>query len=299
MPVETVRRWEMPPERLAAIKLFNTWKPPVPPEQLLGNIYFVGTSGIASYLITSPAGHILIDTGFEDTVPHLLDSIDKLGVKPNDIKVILSSHAHIDHVGGLALMKRLTGACVVASREDAKIMASGGEDDYSPFPKDLMRYPPVQADRIVKQGDQVTLGESTLTAHLTPGHTKGATTWTMQVVDGSNRYQVVFLTSLSIVSGTRLLGNREHPEICRDLESSFKLLNALPCDVFFTFHTSKASLASLRENMRQLKAREGPNPFTQSDTGWAAQLAAAERVFREQLTAERNAGRHNPVDSRP
>lgn len=293
-------RWELPPERLAAIKMFNAWKPPVPPRRLLGNIHYVGTSGIAVYLVTTPVGHVLIDTGFDDTVPHVLAGIEQLGLKPKDIKFILSSHAHIDHVGGLALMQRLTGASVVASQADAAIMASGGEDDFSPFPKDLMKYPPVHADRIVATGDRVTLGGLTLTAHLTPGHTKGATTWTMRVVDAGRSYDVVFLTSLSIVAGTRLLSNPAHPEIERDFATSFEVLDGLPCDVFFTFHTSKAALDALVGKVQQLQTNVGPNPFLAADTGWKAQLTNAERAFRDQLAAEkRAAGESSSMRSAP
>ena len=284
-----VPRWERPPERQAAIRMFNAWKPPVPARTLLGNIHYVGTSGIAAYLITTPAGHILIDTGFDDTVPHVLASIEQLGFRPRDIKFLLSSHAHVDHVGGHARMKALTGATVVASAADARIMTSGGADDFSPFPKDLMRYTPLQVDRIVAPGNRITLGQVNLTAHLTPGHTAGATTWTMRLEHAGRSYDVVFLTSLSIVQGTPLLHSRGHPGIRSDYEASFRALSALPCDVFFGFHVSQASLDTLMEKLRLLTTGTGPNPFHDPQSGWKAQLASAERAFREQLAAEQRA----------
>jgi len=284
-------RWERPPERLAAIRMFNAWKPPVAARTLLGPIHYVGTSGIAAYLITTPAGHILIDTGFDDTVPHVLASIEQLGYHPRDIKFLLSSHAHVDHVGGHARMKALTGAVVVASAPDARVMARGGADDFSPFPQDLMRYAPLQADRIVATGDRVTLGSVTLTAHLTPGHTAGATTWTTRLDHAGRSYDVVFLASLSIVQGTSLLISPGHPGIRDDYETSFRVLAALPCDVFFGFHVAPTSLDTLMTKLRQLTAGTGPNPFHDSASGWKAQLAGAERSFREQLAGEQSVSR--------
>lgn len=287
-----VPRWERPPELAASARLFESWKSAVPPRTLLGNIHYVGTSGIAAYLITTPAGHFLIDTGFDDTADQLLASIEHLGFRPADIRFLLGSHAHVDHAGGHARVQRRTGAQVIASAADARLLASGGADDYSPFPRQLMRYPPVTADRIVAQGDTVTLGGVTLTAHLTPGHTAGATTWSMTVRHAGREYAVVFLSSLSLVPGTRLLRNPLHPDLVADYEQAFRRLATLPCDVFFGFHVSPAALETLATRLRRIESGEGPNPFHDPGTGWKAQLASAEQVFRTQLAAEENV--HGP-----
>lgn len=292
-------RWERPPELHSASRMFESWKSRVPPRPLLGGIYYVGTSGIAVYLIATPAGHILIDTSFDDTVPHVLAGIAQLGFDAKDIKLILSSHAHVDHVGGHARLQRHTGARIVASAPDARVLASGGADDFSPFPLQLMRYPPVTADRIVADGETVSLGGLTLTAHLTPGHTAGATTWSTTVRHGEREYAVVFLSSLSLVSGTRLLGNPRQPKLVADYEQAFRRLATLSCDVFLGFHVSPAALATLSSRLDQVTAGPGPNPFHDIQTGWQAQLTAAERTFREQLAAERQAGAAHPLPAPP
>lgn len=287
-------RWERPPEFHSASRMFDSWKAQVPPRPLLGGIHYVGTSGIAVYLIATPAGLILIDTSFDDTVPHVLAGIAQLGFDARDIKLILSSHAHVDHVGGHARLQRLTGAKIVASAADARLLASGGADDFSPFPPQLMRYAPVTADRIVADGETVSLGGVTLTAHLTPGHTAGATTWSTTVRHAGREHAVVFLSSLSLVAGTRLLGNPRHPDLVADYEQAFRRLATVSCDVFLGFHVSPAAQATLSARLDQLQSGTGPNPFHDGKTGWQAQLAAAERAFRDQLAAERQAGAVNP-----
>ena len=155
---------------------FNAWKAPVPPRHLVGNIYYVGAIGVSSFLITTSEGHVLIDTGFEETVPLILRGVEQLGFRLSDVKILLSSHAHIDHTGGHALMKKLTGARILVSAADARLLASGGRDDFIPFDPALLGYAPVQADQIITDREVVTLGGVSLTAQFTPGHTRGATT---------------------------------------------------------------------------------------------------------------------------
>lgn len=271
-----------PSDRRAVKLLFDSWKLPVPPRKLIGNIYYVGAAGVSSYLITTPQGHILIDTAFEDTVPQTQKGIEELGFKVTDIKFILSSHAHNDHVGGHALMKKLSGAKVVASELDAHVMETGGDDDFSPFVKDMMHYTPLKADQIIADGDKVELGGVTLTAHLTPGHTKGATTWTMKVRDGEKSYDVVFFSSTSISRGTRLLGNREYPNIVKDFEATFETLKKLPCDVWFAPHGGQFAMT---DKFNRLDKPGEPNPFIDPD-GWKRMIAGTEKAFRDQLATE-------------
>ncbi len=268
-------------------RLFDGWRAPVPPRHLVGNIYYVGAIGVSSFLITTPEGHFLLDTGFDDTVPIVLHGVEQLGFKLTDVKFILSSHAHIDHVGGHALMKKLTGAQIVASAADAQTMESGGTADYIQWPKETILYAPVKADRIVADGERLTLGGVTLTAHLTPGHTRGATTWTMDVTDRGATRHVVFFSSASINDGTRLLNNPLYPEFVRDFEATFATLKALPCDIYFAPHGGQFAMA---EKFARLDRDEKENPFV-DPAGWQRLIAGAEKAFRDQLAAERAAAR--------
>ena len=268
-------------------RLYDGWRAPVPPRHLFGNIHYVGSIGVSSFLITTPEGHILLDTGFDDTVPIIQRGVEQLGFRMADIKFILSSHAHIDHVGGHALMKKLTGAQIVASAADARTLASGGADDYIQWPKDTILYAPIKADRIVADGERLTLGGVTLTAHLTPGHTRGATTWTMDVADGGATRHVVFFSSASINDGTRLLENPLYPDFVRDFEATFAKLHALPCDIFFAPHGGQFAMA---QKFARLERGEKENPFV-DPAGWQKLVAGAEKVFRDQLAVERAASK--------
>jgi metallo-beta-lactamase class B len=274
-----------PVDRAAAIRMFDAWRAPVPPRRLVGNIFYVGAIGVSSFLITTADGHILIDTGFEDTVPIIQRGVEQLGFRLADIKYILSSHAHIDHTGGHAAMKQATGASVIASAADARVLESGGADDFIPFPKDLIVYAPVRADRIVADGESVTLGGVTLTANLTPGHTRGATTWTMKVTENGRTFDVVFFSSASLNAGTRLLGRPAYPEIVDDFERTFARLKSLPCDIFFAPHGGQFAMA---EKFARLERGE-KDAFVDPE-GWRALLANAEKVYRDQLKAEQAAG---------
>jgi len=272
---------------VAVRKMFDAWKAPVPPRQLVGNIHYVGAIGVSSYLITTAEGHILLDTGFAETVPLILHGIEQLGFKPADIKFILSSHAHIDHVGGHARMKAaVRGAQVVASAADARILESGGADDFIPFPRETILFEPVKADRIVADGESVTLGGVVLTAHLTPGHTRGATTWTMQVAEGGARpWEVVFYSSASINAGTRLVHNPLYPEIADDLAATFARLRELPCDIFFAPHGGQFAMA---EKFARLDRGEGAVALV-DPSGWKKLIETAEKAYRDQLALEQAA----------
>ena len=284
---ETPRALPAAPDAAWVKRLFDGWRAPVPPRHLFGNIYYVGSIGVSSFLITTPEGHILLDTGFDDTVPIIQRGVEQLGFRVADIKFILSSHAHIDHVGGHALMKKLTGAQIVASADDARTLSSGGADDYIRWPKDTILYAPIKADRIVADVERVTLGGVTLTAHLTPGHTRGATTWTMDVADGGATRHVVFFSSASINDGTRLLDNPLYPDVARDFQATFATLRALPSDVFFAPHGGQFAMA---QKFARLERGEKENPFV-DPAGWQKLIAGAEKAFRDQLAVERAASK--------
>jgi metallo-beta-lactamase class B len=257
------------------------WNRPFPPYRVIDNVYYVGTNEIAQFLITTSAGHILLDSGFDAALPRLGENIALLGFRYADIKVLLASHAHIDHVQAHARVRRQTGARVVASSADAAFIESGGKGE-TVFDGEHS-WTPCTVDRRVGDNERVTLGATTLTAHLTPGHTLGATTWTMQVRDRGRALDVVFFPSANVNAGVRLLGNARYPDIARDFASSFAIWKALPCDVFLADHGEFYGMKAKYE-----RARENPpqNPFI-DPAGYQAFVARAEARFREQLAAER------------
>jgi metallo-beta-lactamase class B len=260
---------------LALSKMFQSWNQPFKPLRIIGNVHYVGASGVSSYLITSPEGHVLIDTGFEQTVPIISENVKTLGFRMEEIKFILASHAHVVHTGGHARTKELTGAQIVMSEADAALLASGGKND---FLDEAMPYRPVRADQIVREGERIKLGNIILTAHLTPGHTKGCTTWTMVAEDGGQRRNVVFFGSTSVLA--KLVNNSKYPEIARDYAATFRKLKALPCDVFLAPH---ASFFGLEEKAREIGA--GKNPFVDANA-FQQYVATAEQNFLRQLQKE-------------
>jgi metallo-beta-lactamase class B len=198
-----------------------------PAHTIIGNVSYVGTATLNSFLITTPQGHILINTNYEDTVPLLRESVEKLGFQMTDIKIILGSHAHPDHMQGDAVVKELTGgATVMAMEQDVPALKT-------------MKGPSGKAhpiDRVLKDGEQVTLGGTTLTAHLTPGHTRGCTTWTMRVPSGGRTYDVL-IACAGLQEGARLVNNKEYPEIAEDFAKSNKTFRTLPADIFLGAHS--------------------------------------------------------------
>lgn len=255
---------------------------PVEPFRIAGNLYYVGSSDIGSYLIATPEGHVLIDAGYVETAPQIVTNLGKLGFKIQDVKILLNTQAHFDHAAGFAELKRLSGARMMASDEDAVMLERGGHGDFNLGDSDP--FPPVAVDRRLKDGDEVRLGGAVLTAHLTPGHTKGCTTWTFDVADGGRAYHVVDLCGLTVLPGTRVSGMPAYPTITSDYEHTFRTLKALPCDIFIGAHASyyggAAKAAHLRENPG------GPNPFVDPD-GYRRFVDHAERRFRDQLARER------------
>jgi metallo-beta-lactamase class B len=261
-------------------ELWN-WNRPFPPYRVQGNVYYVGTNGIAQFLVTTPAGHILLDSGFEASVPRLRENVGALGFRFEDIKLLLTGHAHIDHVQGHALVRRLTGATVVASARDAEVIAAGGKGEA--VYDGIYSWAPCPVDRVVADGEQVTLGGTTLTAHLTPGHTRGAVTWTMQLAGaGARPLEVVFFPSANVNQGVRLVGNARYPEIAADFERSFATWKALPCDVFLAEHGDFYDMRDKRKRQEKGDA----NAFVDPE-GYRRFVVEAEGRFREQLASER------------
>jgi metallo-beta-lactamase class B len=206
---------------------------PIEPRRIIGNIYYVGSNLISSFLITTPAGHILLDTGPVEMLPQLKANIEKMGFKPTDVKFLLNSHAHFDHCGGFAEFKRETGATVVATKDDGELMARGGKDDFA-WGDDLA-YEPIKPQQVVADGENLEFGGMKLTAHLTPGHTKGCNTWSMRVEDGGRAYDVVFVCGLT-VSTYKLTNNVKYPNIVEDARKSLQKLRAMHADIMLASH---------------------------------------------------------------
>ena len=270
-----------PAVRGQADPAYRAMNQPVEPYRILGNIYYVGASDVTSFLIATSQGLIVLDGGFSETAAQIRDNVARLGFQLSDVKILLNSHAHSDHAGGLAQLKAWTGARLLASAGDAPLLAAGGHGD--PYFGDTLPFLPVVVDHQLRDGEAVTLGDTTLTAHVTAGHTRGCTTWTMQVSDAGKRYDVVFVGSTSVLSGYRLTDRPTYPGIQDDYARTFAVLAALPCDVFLGSH---ASFYNGLDKARRLRAGEKPNPFVDPQ-GYRAFEAGAEAAFRDRLQAER------------
>jgi metallo-beta-lactamase class B len=245
---------------------------PFRPHKIAGNIHYVGTGSLASFLVTTPEGHILINTNYEAGVPGLKQSVEKLGFKFEDIRIILGSHAHGDHMEGDALVKEMTGAQVMAMAEDVPAlerMRPGGK--------------PHPIDRVLRDGDRVTLGGSTLVARLTPGHTKGCTTWTTTVREAGRDLSVVIIGSMGSNPGFQFVGNKDNPNIAEEYKQGFRVLRSLKPDIPLASHPAMY-------NMTAKIARLGadPNPFIDPD-GYTAELDAVEGLFNQVLAAQQKA----------
>jgi acetyl esterase/lipase len=254
------------------------WHEPFPAHKVIGNVYYVGTRDLATYLITTPEGHILINSGFDRTVPLIQRSVESLGFKMTDVKVLLASHAHSDHVAGLARLQKLTGARVSVMRGDDGVIASGGKGQYL-YAAD--RWDPCKVDRVLKDRDEVRLGGVTLVARLTPGHTRGCTTWTWKVEDGGKKYDVVVIGSPNVNPGFRLVNNKDYPEIADDFARTFEVLKSLRCDVFLGAHGGYYGMVERHALLGKGKA----NPFVNPE-GYQQYVALKERAFRKTLVAQ-------------
>jgi metallo-beta-lactamase class B len=259
----------------------RSWNKPVAPFRIAGNLYYVGAIEITSYLITMPEGHFLIDGGFVETAPQIERNITELGFKLTDVKFLLNSHAHYDHAGGLAELKKVTEAKFLASEGDAPLLRSGGHGDFR-F-GDRLTFPPIEPDKIVHDGESIQFDNQIMIAHLTPGHTKGCTTWTTKIRDGNKVYDVVFVGSQSALD-YKFVGQESYPGITNDFEKSFVLLNHLPCDIFLASHGSFFHFVEKHERL----LRGDANAFIDPD-GYKIYLRNSEQDFRNKLTAQKAA----------
>jgi metallo-beta-lactamase class B len=257
-----------------------------PAHRVIGNVYYVGSKELASYLITTPEGHFLINSGFEETVPLIRESVESLGFKMRDVKIILASHAHSDHVAGHALLKELTGGKVFVMQGDEDVIASGGKGQYLYTDS---RWEPCAVDRVLKDGEEVKLGGVTLVARRTPGHTRGCTTWTWRVADGGRDWNVVVIGSPNVNPGYRLVDNSDYPEIADDFAKTFQVLKALPCDIFLGAHGNYYGMLAKYE-----KAKRNPekNPFIDPEgyQDYVNQKAKAFQKTLEEQQAKKSSG---------
>ncbi len=254
------------------------WTQPLAPHRVIGNVYYVGSKGLASYLITTAQGHILINSSLESSVPLIQASVEKLGFKFADIKILLISHAHWDHCAGSAALIKLTGAKYMVMQGDAAVVEAGGKGDFHYSEAPSTHFPPAKVDRVLHDGDEVKLGDMVLVARKTAGHTKGCTTWTWKVTEASKTYDVVVVGSPNVNPGFKLVNNPTYPQIAQDYENTFRVLKSLPCDVFLGAHGDYYGMLS---KLDQAKAG-GPNPFLDTE-GYKRYITGREQAFRAEL----------------
>ena len=262
------------------------WTTPTEPFKIAGNLYYVGTAGIGAYLITTPQGHILIDGAMPGSAKDIEASITKLGFAPSEVKVLLNTHAHFDHAGGLAELKRDTGAKLAASAGDKIALETGkypGSEEVKAFD-----FAPVKVDRALEDGERLSMGGIALTAHLTPGHSAGCTTWTFPVmIDGVSRQAMIYCSTS--VAANRLVSKTkgpQYPGIVADYEKSFAKLKTMKADVFLAPHAEQFGMTEKRAAL----AAGGPNPFI--DPGLLQKtVAASEKAFREELAKQQDAAK--------
>lgn len=254
------------------------WSEPFPAHRMIGNIYYVGSRGLASYLITTPAGHILINSNLKTSVPQIRESVEKLGFRFSDVKILLISHAHFDHDAGSAEIKKLTGAQYMVMDGDVSVVESGGQSDFQYGDDVALRYPATKVDQVLHDGEQVVLGGAVLTAHKTPGHTRGCTTWSLKVNEAGKSYDVVIVGSPNVNPGYKLVNNARYPQIADDYALGFRVLNSLPCDVFLGAHGGYYGLETKYARLNV----GGTNPYIDA-AGYKNYLADREQAFRSEL----------------
>jgi metallo-beta-lactamase class B len=259
------------------------WTRPFPPFRILGNVYWVGTYDLSSYLITTPAGHILINTGLAESVPQVRSGIEQLGFKLSDVKILTATHGHFDHVAGLAELKRLTGARLMMSEPDAELLESGGKSDF-PFGDDpTARFESVKVDRKLKNGEEFELGGVELTAHLHSGHTKGATSFTFDVRENNKTYHVGIVNMASINPGVRVSGMPKFPDIAQAYARTFHDQKEMKIDVWLASHAAQF------EMHKKYQPGDPYNPDRFVDPqGFQTAVARLEKAYRDQLANEEN-----------
>ena len=266
------------------------WDEPSEPVKMVGPLYFVGTRGLSSFLFATNDGLILLNTGSPKSGPLIAASIRKLGFKPEDIKIIINGHGHSDHAGAFAYFKQLSGAQVAIMQEDVAMIEDGGKSDFH-YGKDwqVMGQPPVKVDRVLHDGDTVTLGEVTLTAHHTPGHTRGATTWTTTLTEGGKSYKVVFPDGGGFNPGYRIAKNESYPGINSDYRNTLHFLEMQQPDIWAGHHCEYFNM----EGKKKLHAKEGVKAWIDPE-GYRRFIASKRRAFEDEVDAEMGVKKATP-----
>ena len=258
------------------------WTRAFPPFRIIGNIYWVGSYDLASYLIVTPQGHILINTGVGDTAKQIKASVEQLGFKLADTKILTATHGHFDHVAGFAELKRMTGARLIVSEPDKELFESGGKADFRFGDAPEARFEPVKVDGTFKDNDTISLGGTTLTTHHHPGHTKGATSFTLNVQESGKTYRVVIANMGSINPGVTVSGMPKYPGIAADYARTFKAQKDMAIDVWLASHASQFKLHE------KYKPGDAFNPDRFVDPqGFKAAVEQLEKTYQEQLARER------------
>jgi metallo-beta-lactamase class B len=256
---------------------FRAMNRPVEPFHMIGNLYYVGANSVTAFLLTSSEGHVLIDGGFPETADMIMDSIEKLGFRIEDVEVLLNSHAHFDHAGGLAALKAASGAELWISEGDADVVELGGLGD--PLMGDAGPFPAVKVDHRFVDGETITLGSIELTARVTAGHTRGCTSWDFEIEDAGQRWRAVSVCSLTVLPGTQFGEDPTYPGIRQDYEEGLSTLRGIPVDVFLAAH---AGFFKMRGKRRQAEAGAATNPFIDR-AGYHGYLDRAEAALSETL----------------
>ena len=257
------------------------WTRSFPPFRILGNIYWVGTWDLSTYLISTPEGNILINTGMPETVPQILNNVEQLGFKLSDTKILTATHGHVDHVAGMAELKRLTGAKLIISAPDVELLESGGKKDFRFGGSPSANFEPVKVDQSFKNGDKISLGGTELTAHLNPGHTKGATSFTLDVNEAGKTYHVIIANMGSINPGVKMRGMPTYPNIAADYARTFHDQKEMKIDVFLASH---ASQFRMHEKYKPGDPYD-PNRFV-DPKGFQDSVERLEKAYRAQVAAE-------------
>jgi metallo-beta-lactamase class B len=260
------------------------WTTPQKPFRIAGNLYYVGSRDLAAYLVVTPAGNILINANLESSPPQIRASVESLGFRWADTRVLLNSQAHFDHAAGNAEVVRETGAKLMVMDGDVQAMETGDAHDFGG--SDLHRFPPVHVARVLHDGDTVRLGATILTARKTAGHTRGCTTWTMQVMDDGHMRNIVIVGGFAALSSYRLIDTARrpasYPGILADFEHGFAVERSLPCDIFLGAH---GSYFDMQQKLARL-AKEGPSVWIDPE-GYGRAIAAAEKSIEAKAAAER------------
>jgi len=255
------------------------WEEPTEPVRIVGPIYFVGTRGLGVFLFATAEGHILMNTGMPSSGPMIVDSIRKLGFKPEDIKIMINGHAHVDHAGAFAFMKKQFGPQLAVMRDDVAAMESGDRDDFK-YGNDLT-YEGVKVDRVLRDGDTVRLGDVLLTAYHTPGHTRGATTWIANLAVDGKAYLVAFPDGAGFNPGYRVAKNPSYPGITEDYRNTHHALEMIKPDIWLAQHNEYYDL----EGKRKRAETEGVKAWIDPE-GYRRFIAGKKRAFEDQVDEE-------------